>query len=80
MSQKIRHGCWVHGKPVQGTWHRDLRTGVVSLSCPACGKLGSLKDHTIRADGSVYPSVVCPHETCGFHAYLTLRGWKDIRA
>lgn len=32
--------------------------------------------HTIRADGTVEPSVVCLHEGCTFHDHVKLAGYN----
>jgi hypothetical protein len=32
--------------------------------------------HVISDDGSVSPSVVCPHEGCDFHEFIKLEDWK----
>lgn len=44
------------------------------LACPN-GHIGSLSDHDIAPDGTVSPSVVCPHEGCTFHEFIKLEGW-----
>lgn len=31
--------------------------------------------HSIQDDGSVAPSVVCPH--CGWHVFIRLDSWKE---
>lgn len=31
--------------------------------------------HRIAEDGSVMPSVVCPHAGCGWHVFVRLVGW-----
>lgn len=59
-----------------GTW-KGLKTPEArsaSFSCPTCGKLGTLSDHQIAADGTVTPSVVCSYD-CGFHEWIMLEGW-----
>lgn len=64
-----------------GTWKR-LRVGTVksaSINCPLCGEMGLLTDHTIKENGDVEPSVVCPNEECTFHEYVTLVGWNQGR-
>ncbi len=47
-----------------------------TLTC-SNGHTGSLETHTIRSDGSVSPSVVCPHEGCDFHQFVLLEEWKE---
>ncbi len=61
-----------------GTW-KGLKTPEgrkASFTCPKCGQLGSLSDHDIAPDGTVTPSVVCPHEGCTFHENIKLEGWQ----
>lgn len=60
-----------------GTWsvHEVDGKKVVVMSCPSCGKLGGLGDHTVDKGGRVRPSVVCPQEDCGFHDLVKLLGW-----
>jgi len=50
-----------------------------SYTCPN-GHTGVLIDHTILPDGRVEPSLVCPHEGCGFHDFIWLNGWRDGEA
>ncbi len=45
-----------------------------TLSCPN-GHLLTLRQHFIRSDGLVMPSVVCLAENCTFHAYVKLSEW-----
>lgn len=61
-----------------GTYRRGTRDGVLtaSLSCPYCGNVASLSQHTIEPDGTVKPSVVCPKSECDFHFYIKLEGWN----
>jgi hypothetical protein len=44
------------------------------MTCGA-GHSVVLKDHTIRADGHVHPSVVCRAPGCRFHDFVVLTGW-----
>lgn len=61
---------WKH--PVfPGPVHHDT----AGLQCPTCGRLFCLANHAIAADGSVSPSVVCPHPGCSFHEFVRLLGW-----
>jgi hypothetical protein len=50
------------------------------IICPKCGGglLGDAAPHGIKANGDVYASVVCEHESykCNFHSYVTLEGWN----
>lgn len=58
----------------------DMGGGKLSAAfdCPKCGVHGDLSDHTIRTDGSVEPSIVCPNDTkgCDFHDHIRLLGWS----
>ncbi len=45
-----------------------------TLTCPN-GHALTLREHSVRPDGLVDPSVVCPTATCRFHAYVKLDGW-----
>lgn len=63
----------------QGEWRggqkaRSQRTALAC--CPGCGKLLSLGRHTIDADGTVTPSLVCPFRGCDFHEFVMLADWK----
>ena len=61
-----------------GSW-RGLKVGLhhrsASVTCPNCGRTATLTDHDIAADGTVTPSLVCPHGGCGFHDHVKLVGW-----
>lgn len=39
------------------------------------GHLLTLRGHVIDEDGTVFPSVVCPHPKCSFHAIVRLEDW-----
>jgi len=46
------------------------------LCCPGCGKVALLgRNHTVDANGTVHPSVVCPFPPCTFHEFIALDGW-----
>ena len=62
----IPKGHWTP-KTVDG-----VRTAV--LSCPSCGKVSYLTDHSISDNGKVLPSVVCPF-ACDFHEFVQLENW-----
>lgn len=53
------------------TIHRFKAT----MTCPH-GHVFTLRIHSIKRDGSVVPSVVCPAEDCSFHAYVRLSDWS----
>ena len=61
-----------------GQWRPAIRDGqrTATVSCPRCGRSASLSDHTIAADGTVTPSLVCPYEGCDFHDWIALFGWE----
>jgi len=67
-----------------GQWWAGLsgvdRPRWVSVRCPLCGKSASIsrpggEGHQIAADGTVTPSLVCPHEPCTWHVMAKLAGW-----
>lgn len=62
-----------------GTWKGLRASGKrsASFTCPRCGKIASLIRHTVRDDGTVEPSVVCPAKGCLFHAFIRLIGWEE---
>lgn len=33
-------------------------------------------EHRIAPDGSITPSVVCPHDGCDWHVFVKLIGWQ----
>lgn len=51
------------------------RTAIIV--CPLCKKQVSLSGHTIKSDGHVSPSLVCPHNECNFHDYIKLDNWSE---
>lgn len=68
-----------------GTWRpwvygTGRQAGAV-VTCPIClrtmsvggGRFGSA--HTIAADGTVSPSLVCPYPPCAWHVFVRLDGW-----
>lgn len=60
-------------KPV--FWNKRLYSAL--YVCPR-GHVGLLDEHTILADGTVSPSVVCMQDDCDFHDYIRLEGWKEL--
>lgn len=53
----------------------------VHLTCGKCGKqTGTLADHTIAADGTVTPSIGCPHDGYDWHIFGVLEGWAEAIA
>lgn len=70
-----------------GTWIRWLfgpaRVAGAAVVCPQCGRGMSIGGgapfgscHTIAADGTVSPSVVC--HSCSWHTCICLRGWPTL--
>lgn len=64
----------------RGTWIplryiHDATPASAMLWCPQCGCQGQLINHTIRDNGMVSPSLVCPFPKCSFHEWVTLVGW-----
>ena len=57
-----------------GTWC-NMHKGPPWVRCPECGVRGALTDHSIAADGSISPSLVCP-AGCGWHVFARLLGWE----
>jgi len=58
-----------------GTKLGDRRSAIVT--CPACGQEISLSHFYIFYDGKVTPSLVCPHDGCDFHDWITLENWSQ---
>lgn len=60
-------------------YKRATSPGAVTawLYCPLCGRRMALgARHTVRPDGVITPSVVCPYD-CGFHDFVQLEGWEE---
>lgn len=49
----------------------------LTMHCPQCGKEMSLSliVHTISAEGTIIPSLVCPHAPCTWHVWARLDPW-----
>jgi hypothetical protein len=60
-----------------GTWKRGMGANgpTALIRCPKCRGIASLSDHCIDEHGVVQPSLVCPHDDCGFHEFVNLGGW-----
>lgn len=63
----------MHWKPCHP---RTVRRFKAHMTC-AAGHPIVLKDHAIRADGAVHPSVVCRTPGCRFHDFVILTDWRD---
>lgn len=72
-----------------GVWYLvdvDVDWRYVAIICPLCRIASTVRHltrpekshHTIADDGTVNPSVVCPHTPCTFHEYVRLDGWTPI--
>ena len=69
---------------VPGTWFPVTIDGVKSarVTCPECRRPcsigpyspGAESGHTIAADGTVLPSLVCPY--CPWHVFVRLLDWE----
>jgi len=66
-SYKMPAGTW---KPLNDG---NRRSAVVA--CHKCGLPATLTEHSIAADGTVNPSLGCPHDGCDAHTWATLDGW-----
>ena len=65
--------------PVSGTWVIGVRTMagarvMVHVCCPDCGRVCYLA-HDIGPDGTLHPSLVCPHQGCTWHVMARLADW-----
>lgn len=59
---------WIHALPESGD--------KAIVWCPKCDLRAGL-DHDISDDGTVTPSLVCPHDGCDFHEWVQLAGWPN---
>lgn len=66
------------GQAPSGGWHHVILDGrpVPVMYCPKCLRGGHLTDHAIGGDGTISPSVRCPHEGCDFHDNVRLEDWE----
>jgi len=64
-----------------GSWEPVAEIGRARFKafvrCPKCNRVYTLRQHTVADDGTVTPSLVCPHDDCDFHEYVKLEGWAD---
>jgi hypothetical protein len=51
---------------------------VIVQCCPSCKFYMTNVRHEIAADGTVSPSMVCPHEPCTWHVSCRLDGWDPV--
>lgn len=61
----------MHWKPCHPATVRRFKA---EFACPN-GHGIILKGHSIDADGTVHPSVVCPVPACDFHDFVRLSRW-----
>lgn len=59
------------------SWRWTIRDGKneVHFTC-RCGASGPFTDNAISSEGDVTPSILHDHEECGFHAFITLKGYS----
>ena len=68
---------WKNLPPLSWTWWiwLDTKELVPVMRCTG-GHMFLIRDnHTIAADGSVSPSMVCPNPPCPYHEFIQLDGW-----
>lgn len=68
-----------------GTWMRTSKfiqqEGIKAyLCCRKCGFVTSIRTHTIDADGTIKPSLVCPIDSCNEHVFGILENWSPAPA
>ncbi len=73
MTRRIPKGTIAHEPLTWALLHIGGGGKSATFSCPK-GHWGTLEDHTIAADGTVSPSVLCMRD-CDFHEYIVLDGW-----
>ncbi len=49
----------------------------VIIWCPSCGQRLGLP-HNVDGDGVVTPSVVCTHDGCSFHEWVSLKDYPNV--
>lgn len=77
-------GSW-HARECHPQWKGPHYAGAdgkrydVTICCPDCGAQLTLssKIHTVAADGTIHPSLVCPNDRvgCAWHVFAKLEGW-----
>jgi len=75
---------WRSDRVIDTPKGRQVEASVISIKCPECRKTSSLQilvvgttpvGHAISEDGTVTPSIVCPHRPCSWHIHGRLMGW-----
>lgn len=51
----------------------------IFLRCGGCKEILTIDHHTVKADGTISPSVVCPYieEGCNWHVMMKLEDWLE---
>ena len=64
---------------IKNTWKtvRALNGIEMAVVTDSSGCVYGIETHCIADDGTVSPSLVCPHK-CGFHEFVKLCGWEKI--
>jgi len=75
-------GAYGEGRPERLRWKAShpstIRRFKAEVTC-SHGHGIALRDHTVEADGSVVPSIVCKAPGCDFHEIVRLEGWRAGR-
>jgi len=66
--------------PARGKWVLVRTPLTARVGCADCGQTAPISFHDIDADGNVTPSLDCGIDECGWHANVTLQGWKEAIA
>jgi len=66
------------GEPPAFRWKECHPSTMARFKAKVCCPAGHglvLKGHSIDENGHVWPSVVCPDQSCEFHEFVSLDGW-----
>jgi hypothetical protein len=75
---------WRTDRVVETPKGREVTASLINIKCPECLKTSSLQvlaeggtvvGHAIAQDGTVTPSIVCPHRPCAWHVHGRLLEW-----
>ena len=72
MTALVKTDTFGKGMVEKAAWTRYK--GRVIVSCPMCGNLGGIDNHTINEKGEVTPSV---RTGCQFSEMVKLLGWES---
>lgn len=68
-----------------GSWHKS--DGDAVIVCPRCGERSTVHfdpspslGYTIKANGLLYPSWLCPQTFCDLDHFVLLQGWNGMGA